>query len=108
MSTAPYVLLSFIEWPGPAPRGAAARLLDFVARTRAEPGCLAFELHEDAARPGRFMVYEVFRDDAAFDAHRGQPALAPLKAWLAAQGAGVTNLRHRMLSAQEPQPAAPA
>lgn len=41
--------------------------------TRGEPGCLAYELHRDPERPGRFMFYEKFRNQAALDAHLDSP-----------------------------------
>lgn len=41
-----------------------------IALTRAEPGCLSFEVTQDSALPGRFLVAERFVDQAAFDAHQ--------------------------------------
>jgi len=38
--------------------------------TRAEAGCISFEVVEDNATPGRFLVAEVFENQAAFDAHQ--------------------------------------
>ncbi len=43
-------------------------LPDHIALTRAEPGCLEFEVVETA--PGVFAVSELFADRAAFDAHQ--------------------------------------
>ncbi|MGY9049511.1 MAG: putative quinol monooxygenase [Rhodobacterales bacterium] len=43
-------------------------LPDHIALTRAEPGCLEFEVVETA--PGLFAVSELFSDQAAFDAHQ--------------------------------------
>lgn len=45
-------------------------LPDHVAATRAEPGCLSFEVWRSMADPVRFAVREVFRDRASLDAHR--------------------------------------
>ena len=54
-------------------------LLDeHVRLTRAEPGCLAFEV---TARGDRLDVAERFRDRAAFDAHQARTAAS---AWGAA------------------------
>lgn len=47
-------------------------LPDHVAATRAEPGCLIFEVWRSRADPVRFAVREVFRDRAAFDAHQAR------------------------------------
>ena len=38
-----------------------------------EPGCLRFDLVEDRATPNHFFFYEVYRDEAAIEAHRKAP-----------------------------------
>lgn len=40
--------------------------------TRAEPGCLAFEVTANESDPNRFDVYEEFASKAAFDAHQAR------------------------------------
>jgi quinol monooxygenase YgiN len=40
-----------------------------VPRSRAEEGISTFRLHEDRDRPGHFVLYERFRDQAAIDTH---------------------------------------
>jgi quinol monooxygenase YgiN len=45
-----------------------------------EPGTLQFEIltpHDDAAK---VLVCEIYRDDAAFDAHRASPSIARFRA----------------------------
>jgi quinol monooxygenase YgiN len=42
---------------------------------RQEDGCLAYALHEDIKRPGRFVTYEVWRDEAALKAHMESPTM---------------------------------
>lgn len=44
-------------------------LLDLVAPTRAEDGCLAYVLGESAVAPGTFVTTEQWRDRADLDAH---------------------------------------
>jgi (4S)-4-hydroxy-5-phosphonooxypentane-2,3-dione isomerase len=34
-----------------------------------EPGCLRFDVIEDQTESNHFYFYEVYRDDAAFEAH---------------------------------------
>ena len=51
-----------------------AGLAEHVRLSRAEPGCLAFEIAEDPNEPGVFHVAETFRDAAAFEAHRARAA----------------------------------
>lgn len=40
-----------------------------VPASRAEPGCLAYIAHQDVSDPRRFMFYEQYVDEAAFQAH---------------------------------------
>ena len=44
---------------------------DIVAPTRAESGCLSFDLHE-AEKGGQLHLYEVWTDRTALDAHYAQ------------------------------------
>ena len=41
-----------------------------IALTRAEGGCISFDVTEDVECSGRFNVSEVFANQAAFDAHQ--------------------------------------
>ena len=38
-----------------------------------EPGCLRFDVLEDSEDPNRIYLYEIYRDDAALEAHRQAP-----------------------------------
>ena len=40
---------------------------------RAEEACLRFDVAKDAARKGRFFLYEVYEDEAASRAHMESP-----------------------------------
>ncbi len=40
---------------------------------RDEPGCLRFDVIRDRDDPNRFYLYEVYRDEAAFEGHRQTP-----------------------------------
>lgn len=46
------------------------RLVTYAETIRSEPGCLAFDLFEDDAGTGSVTTWEVFRDQAALQAHR--------------------------------------
>jgi quinol monooxygenase YgiN len=50
-------------------------LTEFVADARKEPGCKHDSLLEDQKRPGRFLAFETWADQAALDAHMKTPAL---------------------------------
>ncbi len=40
-----------------------------VQDTRSKDGCILFRLQKDTATPGHLVLYEVWRDVAALDAH---------------------------------------
>lgn len=45
------------------------RLRDVVSKTTEEPGCLEFQVFEQADRPGHFILWEKFADQAALEVH---------------------------------------
>jgi quinol monooxygenase YgiN len=49
-----------------------------VPKTRAEEGVSAFILHEDRDTAGHFMLYEVYRDQAAVESHFATPHFAAI------------------------------
>lgn len=57
-----------------------AHLPDHIRLSRAEVGCLSFEVHE-TADPLVWSVDETFTDQAAFDAHQARTRAS---AWFAA------------------------
>jgi autoinducer 2-degrading protein len=55
-----------------------------------EPGsCLRFDVHQDANDPALFFLFEVYRDEAALEAHRNSPHFAEYRrdtdAWVVAR-----------------------
>src|SRR5574337_2209824 len=46
---------------------------DAAHSDRDEPGCLRFDVVQDRDDPNRFYYYEVYRDEAALEAHRQTP-----------------------------------
>jgi quinol monooxygenase YgiN len=44
-------------------------LSDTQARTREEPGCISYDFAEAIGDPGRFVVIQEWRDEAAMEAH---------------------------------------
>ena len=70
-------LTGFIAIPADE-RARLLPLLDAHIRlTRAEDGCLAFDVTETAPGSGLFAVSERFRDAAAFDVHQRRAATSP-------------------------------
>lgn len=41
-----------------------------------EPGCLQFDVMQDPKNPAHFAVYEIYKDQAAVDAHRSSAHMA--------------------------------
>lgn len=54
---------------------------DSICSVRDEPGCFRFDVLQDLDDPDKYYFYEVYRDEAAFEAHRQTPHLAR---WMAA------------------------
>ena len=46
---------------------------DAIHSEQDEPGCLRFDLLQDAEDPNLFFYYEVYKDEAALAAHRETP-----------------------------------
>ncbi len=61
--------------------GLKPHMLAMLAASRAEDSCLEYSYGEDVAEPGLIRVFEVWRDQAAIDAHFKAPHMA---AWRAA------------------------
>lgn len=81
MTTPTILYATFTALPGKG--DAVADLLrDFVEAVRAEPGNVVFDATRLIDDPDRFFVYEVYRDEAAFQAHLGAPAGGPFNAAL--------------------------
>jgi quinol monooxygenase YgiN len=69
--------------------GLRPHMLAMMTATRAEDGCGAYSYAEDAAEPGLIRVFEIWRDQAALDAHF---KTAHMAAWRAAwPGFGVSD-----------------
>lgn len=54
-------------------------LLSLVAPTRAETGCLQYDLHRDEQDPDQFLFYEIWASREAWDAHMASPHLNTFK-----------------------------
>lgn len=72
-----------VDWAvAPADAARFARLLQTQAATSLaeEPDCHVFDVCETPDAPGTFVLYEVYTDAAAFDAHRASPHMAEFAA----------------------------
>jgi len=81
----------FTATPGNTER-VSGLIAEFAATVRAEPGNLRFDAHSVASNPATFFVYELYRDQAAFDAHLAQPSGSAFNRALSAlvEGGGST------------------
>jgi quinol monooxygenase YgiN len=60
--------------PGFAEQFKAASLGDAQGSVRDEPGCLRFDMHQNAEDPNTFHLYEVYENqEAHLNAHRNAP-----------------------------------
>ena len=48
-------------------------LLSLVGKTRAEPGCVNYDLHQDDDNPAEFTFYENWSDRGEWDKHMETP-----------------------------------
>jgi quinol monooxygenase YgiN len=55
-------------------------IIALIGPTRAEPGCINYDLHQSAADPAIFMLYENWVSMQDLDAHLAMPYLEAFKA----------------------------
>ncbi|PRY26286.1 quinol monooxygenase YgiN [Aliiruegeria haliotis] len=65
-------LSGHIDIPADRLQEIAAALPEHIRLTRAEPGCVHFDVTPDADVPGRYIVSERFASRAAFEAHQAR------------------------------------
>lgn len=70
--------------------------------SRAEDGCLEYSYAEDVAEPGLIRVFELWRDQAALDAHLQTAHIAAWRSQWPAFGAGERRLTIYEVTAQRP------
>ena len=65
-----YVLaVTWVAKPG-LEEEVADLLRELSASAETEPGCLQFAAHRALDDPRRFLLYEVYKDEAAFEQHQ--------------------------------------
>lgn len=64
----------------------------FAPQARQEPGTKLFLVHRAVANPAQFLFYELFEDEAAFEAHQ---QTAHFKALIVGEGVPRLNKRER-------------
>jgi (4S)-4-hydroxy-5-phosphonooxypentane-2,3-dione isomerase len=66
--------------PGERERFLKAIEADALGSERDEPGCMRFNVLQDAQDQNVYYFYEVYRDEAALEAHRAAPHYAVWRA----------------------------
>ena len=66
------ILKGHIVVPDKDLRAVQEELVNHERLTRAEAGCLVFEVTQSEANPNRFDVYEAFADREAFEQHQSR------------------------------------
>lgn len=51
----------------------AGMLRELTSASRAEPGCITYNVHTLKTDPDIVLIYEQYRDDESLEAHRGTP-----------------------------------
>lgn len=67
----------YLDVPNDRLEEVLAALPQHITLTRAEPGCLKFEVLPCAQVPGRLIVAEQFDNQTAFDAHQQRTKASP-------------------------------
>ncbi|MEX1018210.1 MAG: putative quinol monooxygenase [Litorilinea sp.] len=82
-----------------------AMLGDAQGSVNDEPGCLRFDVIQDGADPNRIWLYEVYTDEAAFQAHQQMPHYTKwrdtVKDWRADGPQGAARGSHNIWPADE-------
>lgn len=81
--TLPKVLIAEVTALPHAVEAVRDLLGSYGQTVRREPGNRVFACHQVADRPEKFVVYEVYADQAAFEAHLAAPENAELNGRLA-------------------------
>jgi len=69
MSRTPLNFIAHVRAKPGAEQTVHAAIEACVAPTRAEPGCIDYDLHRNADDPAMFVLYEGWESQAALDAH---------------------------------------
>ena len=70
-------LSGHIDVPPERMEAVTTAVIDHISLTRAEAGCISFEVTPCPEVKGRFLVNEVFINQAAFDHHQSRTKASP-------------------------------
>ena len=86
----------------------ARRLLALVERSRAEAGCINYDVHQSEEDPTLFVMYENWTSRAALDLHFSMPYMRKIVAHLPALLRTPFDLHYLSMRSQPATPASPA
>lgn len=86
------VIAGTVRLPEANRNKANAAMRQMIEASRAEDGCLDYSYAFDVLDPGLVRVFEMWRDQAAFDRHTTAPHLREWRASWDALGIGERNL----------------
>lgn len=69
----PLTVVAKITAKADAVEAVAAQLMNLVAPTRQEQGCIEYTLHRDNQNPAVFVFYETWEDQSALERHMNSP-----------------------------------
>ena len=98
MTTKQLTILGFMTAQPGTEQDLLTQIESLVTSTRAEPGCINYDFHQHTTEPDRFVFYENFADQAAFDYHFAQPYTQDWIAFAEARGARFDIQRWIMLT----------
>jgi quinol monooxygenase YgiN len=90
----PVILAGTVRFPLDKLDAAQAVMMEMMRLSRAEDGCIEYVYSEDLIHPGVMHVFEVWRDQAALDAHHAAPHFRKWAEERVALGMTDSNLRH--------------
>ena len=76
------IVSGIIEVHGEDVEKAVAAAAAMARATRSEDGCITYAFYQDIENPGRFRVYEEWRDQTALEAHFKSPHMVEFGAAL--------------------------
>lgn len=92
MSHKPKVLIAELTARDGAESEVRAILAEYAISVRAEPGNQVFECYQTDDEPRRFVVYEIYDDEAAFQKHLSAPLNAEINDRLSSVTEGGSSL----------------
>ncbi len=79
-------VFGFLRFPPESMPAIRPYLAEFVRATRANDGCLAYDVAEDLAEPGLIRFSELWPDHGSLDAHLVAPHIVPWREAARAHG----------------------